>query len=136
MNHGKIIKRGKRKVKGVPHSNATCLPLHQEKAEIDKNQTRANQTNVRKSLRLALSFLSDVITMLKGLKKRKNKITQGNASNKSPRRINHKATKSKTNTGTTALDRSEDLTTWWGRVKALLQPTNFTLDRDATLNHN
>ena len=39
---------------------------------------------------------------VKRTEKHKNKITQ----NKSPRRINHKATKSKTNTGTTALERS------------------------------
>ena len=38
--------------------------------------------------------------------KHKNKMTQGKTCNKSPRRINHKATKSKTNTGTTALERS------------------------------
>ena len=44
--------------------------------------------------------------MLKRTEKHKNKITQGKIKNKSPRRINHKATKSKTNTGTTALERS------------------------------
>ena len=33
-------------------------------------------------------------------------MTHGKTYNKSPRRINHKATKSKTNTGTTALERS------------------------------
>ena len=33
-------------------------------------------------------------------------MTHGKIYNKSPRRINHKATKSKTNTGTTALERS------------------------------
>ena len=38
--------------------------------------------------------------------KHKNKMTHGKKYNKSPRRINHKATKSKTNTGTTALERS------------------------------
>ena len=38
--------------------------------------------------------------------KHKNKITHGKTYNKSPRRINHKATKSKTSTGTTALERS------------------------------
>ena len=52
--------------------------------------------------------------------------------NKSPRRINHKATKSKTNTGTTALERSAEQTT--GGFKALLQLANFTLGPDATLN--
>ena len=54
-----------------------------------------------------------------------------------PRRIKHKATKSKTNTGTTALERSVEQTTGWGGgggVKALLQLTNFTLGPDATLN--
>ena len=68
-------------------------------------------------------------------------MTHGKTYNKSPRRINHKATKSKTNTGTTALERSVEQTTggggggWWGGgVKALLQLANFTLGPDATLN--
>ena len=69
-------------------------------------QTSTNRTNVRKALRLALSSPSEVIAILKGLKKHKNKITHGTTYNKSPRRINHKATKSKTNTGTTPLERS------------------------------
>ena len=34
-------------------------------------------------------------------------MNHGKTYNKSPRRINHKATKSKTNTGTTALERSQ-----------------------------
>ena len=38
-------------------------------------------------------------------------MTHGKTYNKSPRRINHKATKSKTNTGTTALERSVEQTT-------------------------
>ena len=42
----------------------------------------------------------------KRTEKHKNKMTHGKTCNKSPRRINHKATKSKTNTGTTALKRS------------------------------
>ena len=59
-------------------------------------------------------------------------MTHGKTYNKSPRRINHKATKSKTNTGTTALGRSVEQTT--GGFKALLQLANFTLGPDATLN--
>ena len=59
-------------------------------------------------------------------------MTHGKTYNKSPRRINHKATKSKTNTGTTALERSVEQTT--GGFKALLQLANFTLGPDATLN--
>ena len=52
-------------------------------------------------------------------------MTHGKTYNKSPRRINHRATKSKTNTGTTALERSVEQTI--GGVKALLQLANFTL---------
>ena len=59
-------------------------------------------------------------------------MTHGKTYNKSPRRINHKATKSKTNTGTTALERSVEQTT--EGFKALLQLANFTLGPDATLN--
>ena len=68
----------------------------------------------------------------KRTEKHKNKMTHGKTYNKSPRRINHKATKSKTNTGTTALERSIEQTT--GAFKALLQLANFTLGPDATLN--
>ena len=39
------------------------------------------------------------------------KMTHGKTYNKSPRRINHKATRSKTNTGTTDLERSVEQTT-------------------------
>ena len=61
----------------------------------------------------------------KKTEKHKNKMTHGKTYNKSPRRTNHKATKSKTNTGTTALERSAEQTT--GGFKALLQLANFTL---------
>ena len=59
-------------------------------------------------------------------------MTHGKTYNKSPGRINHKATKSKTNYGTSALERSVEQTT--GGFKALLQLANFTLGPDATLN--
>ena len=59
-------------------------------------------------------------------------MTHGKTYKKSPRRINHKATKSKTNTGTTALERSVEQTT--AGFKAPLQLANFTLGPDATLN--
>ena len=59
-------------------------------------------------------------------------MTHGKTYPKSPYRINHKATKSMTNTGTTALERSVEQTTVG--CKALLQLTNFTLGPDATLN--
>ena len=59
-------------------------------------------------------------------------MTHGKIYNKSSRRINHKSTKSKTNTGTTALERSVEQTTVG--FKALLQLANFTFGPDATLN--
>ena len=68
----------------------------------------------------------------KRTEKHKNKMKHRKTYNKSPRRINHKATKSKTNTGTTALERSVEQTT--RGFKALLQLANFTLGSDPTLN--
>ena len=46
----------------------------------------------------------------KRTEKHKNKMTHGKTYNKSPRRINHKATRRKTSTGTTALERSVEQT--------------------------
>ena len=69
----------------------------------------------------------------KRTEKHKNKMTHGKTYNKSPRRVNHKATKSKTNTGTTALERLVEQTTG-GVFKALLQLANFTLGPYAILN--
>ena len=68
----------------------------------------------------------------KRTEKHKNKMTNGKTYNKSSRRINHKATKSKTNTGTTALERSVEQTT--GGAGGGGQLANFTLCPDATLN--
>ena len=47
----------------------------------------------------------------KRIEKHKNKMTHGTTYNKSPRRINRKATKNKTNTGTTAPERPAEQTT-------------------------
>ena len=59
-------------------------------------------------------------------------MTHGKTHNKSPRRINYKATKSKTNTGNTTLERlTEQITVG---CKEILQLANFTLGPDATLN--
>ena len=59
-------------------------------------------------------------------------MTHGKAYNKSPRRINNKATKSRTNTGTSALEWPVEQTS--GGFKALSQLADFTLGSDATLN--
>ena len=89
--------------------------------------------------------------MLKGPKNTRTKQHKVRYKNKSPHGINHKATKSKSNTGTTALERSIEYTTvcvcvcvcvyvcvcvcvGGGGCKVLLQLANFTLCPDATLN--
>ena len=80
-------------------------------------------------------------------------MTHGKTYNKSPRRINHKATKSKTNTGTTALERSVEQTTGgvggglkqvlslashkWGIDKQCRpRSTLFTLCSDISIKHD
>ena len=49
-------------------------------------------------------------------------MTHGKTYNKSPRRINHKTTKSKTNTGTTALERSVEQKKGKRKVQGAPQP--------------
>ena len=68
----------------------------------------------------------------KRTKKHKNKMTHGKTYNKSPRRINHKATKSKTNTGITAQERPAEQTTWG--FKALLPNPRLRFNSGKILN--
>ena len=68
---------------------------------------------------------------VKRTEKHNNKISLGKTY-KPPCRINQKAAKSKTNTGTTTLERSVEETSVG--FKALLRPANFTLGPHATLN--
>ena len=98
---------------------------------LNKHKPRTNAA-LRKALRLDSLFPKRGNRNTKRTEKHKNKMTHGKTYNKSPSRINHKATRSKTNTGTTALERSVEQTT--GGFKALLQLANFTLGPDATLN--
>ena len=80
----------------MPQSQTAALPRHQEDEETDKSkQAQIDQTYEKRGNHNA-----------KRTEQHKNKITQGKTYNKSPRRINHKAPKSKINTGTTALERS------------------------------
>ena len=77
----------RKKVREKSQSQTTALPRHQEEEETDKT----------KQAKIEQTYEKDW--------KHNNKITQGKARNKTPRRINHKATKNKTNTGATALER-------------------------------
>ena len=58
-------------------------------------------------------------------------MTHGKTYNKSPRRINHKATKSKTNTGTTALERSVEQTTEGFKATLAAELLNSNLEKVA-----
>ena len=68
------------------------------------NKHKSNKRT--KSTKISFLFPKRGNRNTKRTEKRKNKMTHGKTYNKSPRRINYKATKSKTNTGTTALERS------------------------------
>ena len=48
----------------MPQTQAAALPRHEEEEET-QNHTSANRTNLRKALRLALYFPSEVIAMLR-----------------------------------------------------------------------
>ena len=58
-------------------------------------------------------------------------MTHGKTYNKSPRRINHKATRSKTNIGTTALERSVEQTT--GGFEAAKESINRDSSKKGTV---
>ena len=71
-----------------------------------RKPTNPNKHKRTKTTEISFLFPKRDNRNTKRTEKHKNKMTHGKTYNKSPRRINHKATKSKTNTGTTALERS------------------------------
>ena len=105
-------------------------PFPDPKRKTNLNKHKPNKRT--KSTKISSLFPKRGNHNTKRTEKHKNKMTHGKTYNKSPRRINHKATKSNTNTRTTALKRSIEQTT--EGFKALLQLTNFTLGPNATLN--
>ena len=108
-------------------------PFQDHKRKRKPTNLNKHKPNKRtKSTKISSLFLKRGNRNTNRTEKHKNKMTHGKTYNKSPRRINHKATRSKTNTGTTALERSVEQTT--GGLKALLQLANFTLGPEATLN--
>ena len=68
------------------------------------NKHKSNKRT--KSTKISSLFPKRGNRITKRTEKYKNKLTHGKTYNKSPPGINHKAKKSKTNTGTTALERS------------------------------
>ena len=118
-----MYKEGKRKVQGVPQSQTAALPRPQEEEETDINKHKPNKRT--KSTKTSSLFPKRGNRNTNRTEKHKNKMTHGKTHNKLPRRINHKATKSKTNTGTTALEWSVEQTT--GGISAdLIGLFNFT----------
>ena len=105
-----ILKKGKRKVQGVPNHKPQPFPGPKRKRKpTNLNMHKPNKRT--KSTKISSLFLKRGNRNTKRTEKHRNKMTQGKTYNKSPRRINHKATKSKTNTGTTALERFVEQTT-------------------------
>ena len=95
-----VFEKGKSKVQGVPQSQTAALPRPQEE-EKPTNLNKHKPTKHTKSTKISSLFPKRAIRNTKRTEKHKSKMTHGKTYNKSPRRINHKATKSKTNTGTT-----------------------------------
>ena len=80
VSHMDNENKGKRKVHGGGGGGVwgatitNCSPSQTARESGNRqNQTSANQTNVRKALRLALPSPSEVIAMLKGLKNTRTK---------------------------------------------------------------
>ena len=114
-NHKKKVREKSRechnhKLQPFPDPKRKRKPTNLNKHKPDKRT---------KSTKISSLFPKRGNRNTKRTEKHKNKMTHGKTYNKSPRRINHKATKSKTNSGTTALERSVEQTT--GGFKALLQ---------------
>ena len=70
------------------------------------NPNKHNSNKRTRSTKISSLFPKRDNRNTKRTEKHKNKMTHGKTYNISSRRINHKATKSKTNTGTTALEQS------------------------------
>ena len=124
-----------RLAKKVREKSREC---HNHKPQPKKKRKPTNLNKHKPSKRSKSTKISSLFPKrgnrnTKRTEKHKSKMTHGKPYNKSPRRINHKASKSKTNTRTTALERSVEQTTGGGGFKALLQLANFTLGPDATL---
>ena len=125
-----IVKRVREKSREC--HNHKPQPFPDPKRKRKPTNLNKHKPNKRKSTKISSLFPKRGNRNTKRTEKHKNKMIHGKPYNKLPRRINHKATKSKTNTGTTTLEWSVEQTT--GGFKALLQLANITLGLDATHN--
>ena len=109
-----IVKKVREKSRECHNHKARPFPVPKRKRKpTNLNKHKPNKRT--KSTKISSVFPKRGNRNTKRTEKHKNKMTHGKTYNKSPRRINHKATKSKTNTWTTALERSVEQTTGeWG----------------------
>ena len=98
-------KKKKKKKKKVREKSREChghkpQPFPDPKRKRKPTNPNKHKSNKRsKSTKISSIFPKRGNRNTKRIKKHKNKMTHGKTYNTSPRRINHKATKSKTNTG-------------------------------------
>ena len=98
-------KKGKRKSRECHNHKPQPFPDPKRKRKpTNPNKHKSNKRT--KNTKISILFPKRGNRNTKRTEKHKNKMTHWKTYNKLPRRINHKATKSKTNTGTTALERS------------------------------
>ena len=98
-------KKVRKKSRECHNHNPQPFPdLKRKRKPTNPNKHKSNKRT--KSTKISSLFPKRGNRNTKRTEKHKNKMTYGKTYNKSPRRINHKETKSKTNTGTTALERS------------------------------
>ena len=100
-----IVKKAREKSRECHNHKPQPFPDPKRKRKLTNlNKHKPNKRT--KSTKISSLFPKRGNRNTKRTEKHKNKMTHGKTYNKSPRTINHKATKSKTNTGTTALERS------------------------------
>ena len=108
----KVAKKVREKSRECHNHKPQPFPDPKKRKPTNLNKHKPNKRT--KSTKISSLFPKRGNRNTKRTEKHKNKMTHGKTYNKSSRRINHKATKSKTNTGTTALERSVEQTTGGG----------------------
>ena len=88
------------------HKPQPFSDIKRKRKPTNPNKHKSVKHTCTKSTKISSPFPKRGNRNTKRTEKHKNKMAQGKKYNKSPRRINHKAPKSKTNTGTTAIERS------------------------------
>ena len=101
----KILQKVREKSRECHNHKPQPFPdIKRKRKPTNPNKHKSNKHT--KSTKISSLFPKQGNRNTKRTEKHKNKMTYSKTYNKSPRRINHKATKSKTNTGTTALEQS------------------------------